>query len=231
MKPLVVLSFIELLCLLSVDASKCQTTVIGRVFYQINGNSYPVEYVRVKLKDEDFVFHDTLASTRSDSSGRFTVVRVSESACDQVSWPRQFLPRISDVFDFKPDPFIEVEYEYSGTYGKMAVKIEFLGINRYDRTVTKSYSNFINFGNIYFSNDHCRAYVMTYRAMKNYLTLSGKSLPYSRLKVITRTPVHGGTPYSTTNTIRIPSGYDYDLETAKHELAHTVRHTLVSLRQ
>ena len=40
---------------------------------------------------------------------------------------------------------------------------------------------------------------------------------------------HGGTPYATTNVVRIPRGYsinNIDVETAKHELAHTVRHSL-----
>lgn len=226
MKPRLVLSLFGLFYFLSVDARKCPATAIGRVFCRINGISYPVEYVRVRLKDEDFVHHDTLGSTRSDSSGRFTVSTATESACDQLSWPREYLPQISDIFDFKPDPFIEVEYDYSGNYGKMAIKFEFVGIIRRDQTPTKSYSNFIDFGDIYFSSDHCRAYVMTYRAMKNYVTLSGKFLPYSRLKVITQAPVHGGTPYATTETIRIPSGYNYDFASAKHELAHTVRHSL-----
>ena len=205
-------SFIGLLCLVSVDAKKHHATATGRVLCRIDGTSHPVAYVRVRLRDKDTVFHDTFGSTRSDSSGRF---RVSGSA--------------GDVFG-KPDPFIEVEYEYSGTYGKMEVQNELLGINRRDATSTKSYSSSINFGDIYFSNDHCRAYVMTYLAMKDYRTRSGKSLPYTRLKIVTRAPIHGGTPYSTTDKIRIPSGYNYDFGTAKHELAHTVRHSLVSKR-
>ena len=66
--------------------------------------------------------------------------------------------------------------------------------------------------------------------MKNYSTRTGgKSLPYSRLKVVTEALIHGGTPYATTDKIRIPNGYSYNLQTAKHELAHTVRHSLVSI--
>ena len=69
---------------------------------------------------------------------------------------------------------------------------------------------------------------MMYKAMKDYRFCTGKSLPYSRLRVVTRAPIHGGTPYATTDKIRIPSGYNFNLESAKHELAHTVRHSLVS---
>ena len=113
-------------------------------------------------------------------------------------------------------------------YGQMEVQQELFGINRKDRTSTRGYSSHINFGDIIFSGDHCRAYVMTYDAMKDYRFRTSKALPYSELKVVTRAPVHGGTPYATTNKIRIPSSYNFDFETAKHELAHTVRHTLVS---
>ena len=113
-------------------------------------------------------------------------------------------------------------------YGQMDVQRELFGINRHEHTATKSYSSCIDFGNITFSSDHCRTYVMTYNAMKDYIKRTGKSLPYNRLKVVTHAPIHGGTPYSTTDEIRIPSGYNFDLKTAKHKLAHTVRHSLVS---
>ena len=210
MKSLVIFSVIGLLCAFSpAHARRRSATATGRVLCQINGASYPVEYATVRLKDQDIIFHDTFGSTRSDSSGRFTV---SGSA--------------GDLFG-KPDPFIQVRYEYTGWYGNMKVQNE-LGTNRRDRTSKRSYARYISFGDIYFSSDHCKAYVMTYRAMKNYRSLSGKSLPYSRLKVVTHAPIHGGTPYSTTDKIRIPSGYNYDFGTAKHELAHTVRHSLVS---
>ena len=206
-----ILSFIVICCILSVDGRRRHVTATGRVLCSIGGTSYPVEFTKVTLKDRDTIFHDTFGSTRTNNLGYFTV---SGSA--------------RDVFD-NPDPFIEVEYEYSGVYGRMEVQQELFGINRQEDTSTRSYSSHINFGDITFGGDHCRAYVMTYRAMKDYRLRTSKSLPYSRLKVVTRAPIHGGTPYSTTNKIRIPSNYNYNIETAKHEFAHTVRHSLVSI--
>ena len=210
MKSLIVLSVVVLLCVLSADARRRSATATGRVLCRIDGAVYPVQYAVVRLKDRDLIFHDTFGSTRSDRYGRF---RVSGSA--------------RDPFRNDPDPFIQVEYQYSGPYGNMKVQSGF-GRQRLDRTSTRRYARFLNFGNIYVRGDHCRAYVMTYFAMVNYRRLSGKSLPYSRLKIVTRPLIHGGTPYATTNKIRIPSGYRYTYTTAKHELAHTVRHTLVS---
>ena len=195
---------------LPVEARRRHVTATGRVLCAIGGTSHPLQFVTVRLKDRDLVFHDTFGSTRSDSSGYFTV---SGSARDTFG---------------NPDPFIEVEYQYSGVYGRMEIQNELLGINRRDDTSTRGIASHIDFGDIIFSNDHCKAYVMTYRAMKDYRERTRKSLPYSRLKVVTRAPIHGGTPYSTTNKIRIPSGYNYGFETAQHELAHTVRHSLVS---
>ena len=207
-----ILVFIGICCINSVDGRRRHVTATGRVLCSISGtsNPVPVQFTLVKLKDKDVVFHDTFGTTRTNNLGYFTVSG-----------------RAGDTFG-NPDPFIEVEYEYSGVYGQMEVQQELFGINRKDHTSTRGYSSHINFGDIIFSGDHCRAYVMTYDAMKDYRSRTGKALPYSELKVVTRAPVHGGTPYATTSKIRIPSSYNFDFETAKHELAHTVRHTLVS---
>lgn len=151
---------------------------------------------------------DTINSTHTENLGYFTVSGTP-----------------GDLFS-KPELYIEVEYEYSGEYGQMDVQRELFGINRRERTSTMSYSSLIDFGNITFSSDHCRAYVMVYQAMEDFMRRTDKHLPYDRLKVVTRAPIHGGTPYSTTDKIRIPSGYNFNLVTAKHELAHTVRHSL-----
>ena len=66
----------------------------------------------------------------------------------------------------------------TSTYGRMEVQQELFGINRREDTSTRSHSSHINFGDITFSGDHCRAYVMTYNAMKDYNTRTHKSLPY-----------------------------------------------------
>ena len=73
-----------------------------------------------------------------------------------------------------------------------------------------------------------KAYVNTLSAMKNFCYRTRQSLPYKVLKIVTRTVLHGGTPYATTNKIRIPRGFNYNWRTARHEFAHTMRQTLVS---
>ena len=60
------------------------------------------------------------------------------------------------------------------------------------------------------------------------MIVRGSLYPTKKLKIVTRALLHGGTPYATTNKIMIPSGYNYNGRVARHELAHTVRHTLVS---
>ena len=194
-------------CILPVSGKGGYVTATGRVLCSAtSGTSYPVKFTKVSLKDK----LGTVASTSTDSLGYFTVSGTA------------------DGLFRKPKLYIEVEYKYSGEYGRMDVQKELFGINRREHTSGKSYSSSIDFGNITFSSDHCQAYVMAYQAMKDYVMRTGKALPYNRLKVVTRAPIHGGTPYSTTDKIRIPSGYNFNFEAAQHELAHTVRHTLVS---
>ena len=206
-----VISLLGILCILlvCVDARKKYARATGRIFCHINGRAHPVQYAKVSLLDKDPIGHGTFGSTRTNSLGYFSV---SGKAGDLIG---------------NPDPYIQVKYEYSGSYGKMEVESG-LGRNRHDKTSTKPFSSSLNFGNIYFSNDHCKAYVNTYLAMQNFRYRTGQSLPYKTLKVVTHAVLHGGTPYATTNKIRIPKGYNYDENTARHELAHTVRHTLVS---
>ena len=203
----ILVCFIGICCviLLPANSQRSYVTATGRVLCSVNGASYPVKFTKVSLKNKD-----TINSTHTENLGYFTVSGTP-----------------GDLFS-KPELYIEVEYEYSGEYGQMDVQRELFGINRRERTSTMSYSSLIDFGNITFSSDHCRAYVMVYQAMKDFMRRTGKYLPYDRLKVVTRAPIHGGTPYSTTDKIRIPSGYNFNLVTAKHELAHTVRHSLVS---
>lgn len=210
MKTQLLLIALILSCLSLSDAKKHTVSATGTVKCRIDGISFPVKFVKVKLLDDDGIFHDTFGTTRTTSSGYFSV---SGSA--------------GDLFG-KPDPFIQVEYEYSGTYGRMEVD-GLIGVNRKERTSKRKFSKTINFGQIVFSSDHCRAYVRFLEAMRNFRQRTGTPLPYSRLHVRTKVIIHGGTPYSLLDTVQIPSGATLSLTTAKHELAHTVRHTLVSL--
>ena len=132
------------------------------ILCSISGASHPVELTKVRMKDKD-----TVGSARTDSLGYFTV---SGTAGGLFSEPKLY---------------IEVEYEYFGEYGQMDIQRELFGFNRHERTSTMIYSSFIDFGNITFSSDHCRAYVMVYQAMEDFIRGTGKYLPYNRLKVVT----------------------------------------------
>ena len=126
----------------------------------------------------------------------------------------------------KPDPYIRVIYQYSGTYGKMEVEKNLIGPNRKERSGTKSYSPKINFGTINFNSIHCKCYVQFYKALKDLYDRSGRKSPYDTLHVRSSVLIHGGTPYATTDVIRIPrKTKSISYETAKHELAHRVRHS------
>ena len=103
-----------------------------------------------------------------------------------------------------------------------------IGRVRYEKTGTRwNTVGTINFGTIVFNSDHCKAYNTFRLALLDYHSRSKNSrLPYSSLKVKTESKVTAGVPYATTDNIRIPKGYSLTLATAKHELAHTIRHSL-----
>ena len=159
-----------LICgILFVNGKRYNITATGQVLCSVSGTSYPVEFTKVNLKDKD-----TIGSTCTNSLGYFTMSGTAD-----------------DLFG-EPKLYTEVVYEYSGIYRQMEVQKELFGIKRREHTSIKSYSSRIDFGNVTFSSDHCRAYVMAYQVMKDYRMRTGKPLPYSRLKVVTRAPINGG---------------------------------------
>ena len=206
---LLVLCLVATSCILSVEGRRKYARARGRVLCRINGRSHPVPYAKVRLMDKDIGFDDTFGTSRTNRFGYFTV----------SGWA-------GDIFG-NPEPYIKVEYQYSGPYGRMDVE-NAIGINRKDKTSVKRFSRYLNFGNIYFSGDYCKAYVNTFHAMKIYRLRTRQSLPYRKLRVVTPAVIHGGTPYATTNKIRIPKRYNYNQRSAMHEFAHTIRHSLVS---
>jgi hypothetical protein len=165
-------------------------------------------YVQVNLVDDDPVFDDNMAQTKTNAWGSFNVKGSGR-----------------DGRRGKPDPYIKVTYSYSGYYGKLKV-VKILKRVRWDKTSTRSYSSYINFGTINFNNLHCSSYVQFYKALRHYKLIAQSSLPYSTLFIRTNAIVHGGTPYATTDVVRIPSKYkSISYSTAKHEFAHTFRHS------
>ena len=182
-------------------------TAVGRVRCKMGFYYVSVPEVKVKLLDDDLISDDTMATGKTDRFGRF-----------KLSGHGQ------DPFWGKPDPKIQVEYVYNGIEGN--IEIEGILLNRKDESGTKPYAPQVNFGNLDFDNPHCRAYVRFYRVLKEYYGLGVGRTPYSTLHVKTNALIHGGTPYATTNVIRIPKSWDpISLSTARHEFAHTIRHS------
>ena len=171
----------------------------------------PMPYVKVQLKDKDLVFHDTMATSRTNRNGYFHLTG-----------------RGRDSFNGKPDPFIRVEYQYSGQYGRMEVE-KIFKINRADSTSARRYSRYINFGRINFNSVHCKSYIKFYNALKDFRNRAGINLPVSTLHIRTGAIIHGGTAYALVSTIKIPKSYRLSQITdqlAKHEIAHIARHSM-----
>ena len=166
-------------------------------------------YVQIELMDKDLIVDDKMGSTTASSTGSFSVKGSGR-----------------DGLRGKPDPYIRVTYSYSGTYGKLKV-VKLFKIVRRDKTSQMSYRSYINFGTINFSNLHCSAYVEFYKALRHYKLAAKSPLPYNTLYIRTNALIHAGTPYATTNVVRIPRKYEkyFTYATAKHEFAHTIRHS------
>ena len=192
------------------------TTGSGKVTCQMaDGSIEPLKNVVVKLLDKDLILHDLFGETRTGEDGKF---RVSGTGGDR----------------YKPEPFIQIVYDYQGKYGHMAVVGSAKVTRKFNTPVvklpwtSKPHPLGISFGDIQISDDHCRAYVLFLQAMKDYYERTGSKVPYNTLHVRTHGPIHGGTPWAIRSRVILPKGFEMNFERAKHELGHTVRQTLVS---
>jgi hypothetical protein len=182
-------------------------TAVGRVRCKVGSKYLPVPGVKVTLLDDDPIVDDIMATGKTNAFGRF---KLSGQG--------------GDLFGGKPDPKIQVEYVYNGKEGN--IEIEGALFNRKDDSDKKSYAKSVNFGNLDFDNPHCRAYLMFHHVLREYHAFGIGKPPFTTLHVKTNALIHGGTPYTTTDVIRIPQSWDpISLKTAKHEFAHAVRHT------
>ena len=171
----------------------------------------PVPFVKVQLKDKGLIFHDKMAESRTDGKGKFRLTGKGKY-----------------IFNGKPEPFVRVEYQYSGLYGEMDV-VNAVKINRADSTSARKYARNINFGNINFKNIYCKSYITFYNALEDFRNRAGINLPVKVLHIQTGTALHGGAAYALINTIKIPNSYSLGRITdrmAKHELAHIARHSM-----
>jgi len=211
MKSLLCLTSMIGVCMLGLVTSE-SATAKGRILC----NGTPMKYVQVSLKDSDNLSaDDVFGTTRTDSDGYFTVSGYADD----------------DIFSGAPDPYIEVDYYYSGYYGTLDIQDGIIiATTAYDRTNEKSYSSSLDFGSINFNNKKCKTFQNMLTTLIDYKTKTGISPPVA-IEVDLDSVINGGTPYSTTDTIHVPTGYinyfggDYlDLTSCKHEFAHIIRH-------
>ena len=130
----------------------------GKITCQMeDGSTEPLKLVIVELLDYDSLPHDLFGETRTGGDGSFSI---TGSARDLNS---------------KPDAFIQIVHNYQGRYRHMEV-IGSAKVTRKFSTPKKHYAPSINFGNIQISDDHCRAYVLFYKVLKDYYERIGSKV-------------------------------------------------------
>ena len=72
-------------------------------------------------------------------------------------------------------------------------------IKRTDSTSARKYAKNINFGNINFNNIHCKSYIKSYSALKDFRNRAGINLPINTLHIQTGAVLHGGAAYALIN--------------------------------
>lgn len=157
---------------------------------------------------------DRIAPTHTRSSGCFRL----SGQTGNVNW--------------KPSFKVEVQYSYNGIYGCMNIKTResiFPKVQTYS-TLSKTYARYVYFGRIHIADEHCLAYMRFYETLKDFheRTSPGTGLPYDCLDLITNSVLSNrlvNNAFALIDTIRIPGGYRLSIEAAKHEFAHTVRHS------
>lgn len=159
-----------------------------------------------------------------------------------------------------PDVFVKMEYRHRDPKGDVRLinfrnpPIPKRGFPYYVEGGTRTLetpkkndvSGSVSFGTIHDDNHECMNYMHFVNAVDQYTSTStgtGKSLPFSELKVSVNVPKlafgaigaaldkvpDGGfnrVPFAPYQQIMVPDNYTMTEAKAKHEFAHTVRHTL-----
>ena len=202
---LLVTLFVTLSLVGDVNAATYPVTAYGCVYC----HREPLIGVSVQLLYSNGRYWDRrIAPTRTRSSG-----------CFSLSGQTGSLYR-------KPYFSVEVQYSYNGAYGCMKIKSSY-GKVRAHRTLSKKYVYFVR---IHIADEHCLAYMKFYETLKDFHERAPASppLPYDCLDVITDSVISNwlvNNAFAFIDTIRIPRGYRLSIEAAKHEFAHTVRHS------
>jgi len=168
-----------------------------------------IKYARIKLMDSDPISDEEFGESITGYDGSFDVSGYA-----------------SDTLGGSPDPYIRVEYYYKGRYGEFIIQSGFWQIDCKDQTSIISYSSYMNFGTINFSNEQCRTYKRIYNAFEDFYNRAYVPVPVYVDIIINSAMADmfcGSNACTMTETIRITSDYEISDTTAKHELAHVIR--------
>lgn len=229
--------------LLSLHHPSLSATVTVRGCFQCNvGTPRPIERASFSVFDHDTLGDDKLGSGVTDSAGCFSVTGeggdgIGLSGRDPDVFVRLYYHHESPNGSLRIKKYVNAP---SATYPF------FRRDQRQDDTPRRNdVSGDVDYGTIVLSNSACVNYVHFLDAVDAYKIGTNESLPYSELEVtvelldsvktiLGRIPGLGGlgalvdavirVPFAPYDRVMVPAGYAMSADTAKHELAHTVRH-------
>lgn len=204
---------------------------------------YPIKFAQFSMFDSDTLGDDKLGDGVTDANGCFTV---SGDGGDGFGFGGGDPDVFVRLYYYHPSSSGSLRIlKYSNIpsttfpYFRQDQKQE-------DSPTKGDVSGDVDFGTITVANDACVNYVYFLDAIDAYKSGTGKSLPYSTLDVtidllgrfntilgkipdIPKLPEIPDSiirvPFAPYDRVMIPAGYKMGRNTAKHEFAHTLRHT------
>ncbi|PXF40297.1 hypothetical protein BWQ96_09989 [Gracilariopsis chorda] len=160
--------------------------------------------------DEDVGRDDHMGSATTDGNGYFTVSGTASDVAFRKSKRR-------------PDVYIRLDYRHSSARARFEVDRSVLRGGKEDSHKFSDKSGNVNFGTLHFNTEMCTVYQRFYDATHDFYSRVGYRVPFD-LKITAQAIINGGAPFALHDEIRIPKGKKLSSRTAKHELAHAVRH-------
>lgn len=183
-----------------------KVTATGRILC----HGAPLKYSRISLMDNDPFIDDFMGSSTTDGNGYF---RVEGSGKDIAIKKKKR----------RPDVYIRLDYRHSSSRARFEVDRPLIRGGKEESHTKKNRKGNVDFGTLHFNTEMCRIYQRFYEATHDFHRRVGYRVPF-KLNIKAQAIIHGGAPFALYNKIRIPKGKKVSLQTAQHELAHTVRH-------
>ncbi|CAN8076826.1 unnamed protein product [Agarophyton chilense] len=196
------LTILTLVC----AATGYTVTATGRILC----HGQPLKHSKISLMDEDLVFDDFMGTTTTDAQGYFSV----RGSANDVAIRKK---------KRRPDVYIRLDYIHSSAKARFEVDRAAIRGGKEESGTKKNRRGNVDFGTLYFNTEMCRLYQRFYDATHDFYNRVGYRVPF-KVKIVAQAIFHGGSPYALYDTIRIPKGDVVSATTAKHELAHAVRH-------